>query len=275
MISLEKISGLPVQMRDDYSLVFEKGLPPVTPNIREFSSMKNYLKDSTSSYYRRDVYHMYRDISLPDHTAAVREANLEYDITVIPPGMIGQEFVKTIGHYHPFKPGTNIRYPEVYEVLYGKVFLLIQNASLNLQQLQRVILVEANRGEKILVPPGYGHASINPTSDVLVLANWQPLNNKGLYEPYEDRVGAAYYVMQSQRLGASGETSLESEFLPNLHYDQLPSLERVTPRDLPQYDLLSALPMYFTGTRNLPTLEFLTAPEKYLDELVPEKLFKS
>ena len=272
MISLEKSSGLPIQMRDDYSLVFEGGLSPVTPQIREFSAMKNFLKDEIGSYWRRDVYHMYRDMFLPEHMDAVHAAKLQYDITVIPPGRMGDEFVKTIGHYHPFKPGTQIRYPEVYEVIYGKLFELLQSASPDLERLEEAYLVEVNRGEKVIVPPGFGHVSINPIDDVLVLANWQLLDNKGIYEPYESKNGAAYYVIQSERLSNSGSLSTNYEFLPNLHYNQVPPLIHARTRDFPQYDLRGALPMYQTGVKNLKALEFLVNPENYLDELTTDKL---
>ena len=272
MISLEKYSGLPIQMRDDYSLVFGSGLAPVTPQIREFSAMKNFLKDEVGSYLRRDVYHMYRDVSMPEHRETIHEAKLQYDITVIPPGKMGDEFVKTIGHYHQFKSGTNIRYPEVYEVVYGKLFELIQSASSDLERLHEVYLVEVNRGEKLIVPPGFGHVSINPTDDVLVLANWQLLDNKGIYEPYEARNGGAYYVIQAERLSTSGTISSDFEFLPNLHYNQVPPLVYARTRDFPQYDLRVALPMYLTGVKNLKALEFLTSPENYMDELTPGKL---
>lgn len=262
-------------MRDDYRLIFEKNLPRVQAEVREFSAMKNYLQDPASHYHRRDVYHIYRDVARPEHAEQIHASNLEYDLTVIPPGKIGNEFVKTIGHYHPYKPGTKIRYPEVYEVIFGKVFLFLQSASEDFERLEEVFLVTASRGEKILVPPGFGHVSINPSGDVLVLANWQPLGNEGIYEPYETHNGAAYYVTQRERLSASGQTTPEFEFLPNLAYQKVPPLKKVSVRELPQYDLLSALPMYFTGTRNLGTLEFLTSPENYHDELVPEKLFSS
>lgn len=273
MINLEKTSGLPVQIRDDFSLVFERNLPPIQPQIRDFFSMRNYLKDPGSTYWRKDVYHMYRDMALPEHAEAIHAANLEYDITVIPPGTIGREYVKTVGHYHPYKSGTTVRYPEIYEVLYGKVFWLFQSASEDLERLKEVYIISAERGEKVVVPQGFGHVSINPTEDVLVMANWQPLNNKGLYEPYEIHNGAAYYVMSSEHLKANGKTNQEFEFAPNLTYKQVPPLIQARPRELPQYDLRSALPMYFTVTKNLATADFLTFPEKYADELIPDKLF--
>ncbi len=158
-------------------------------------------------------------------------------------------------------------------MIHGRLFLLIQSAPQDWDRISEVYLIEAKRGEKVLVPSGFGHVSINPTEDVLVLSNWQPLGNQGIYEPYEMRNGGAYYVVESQRLTKTGTTTAEFEFVPNLNYKQLSPLKHRQTRDLPQFDLLSALPMYFTATRNLQTLDFLVNPENYLDELVPEKLF--
>ena len=275
MISLEKTSGLPLQMREDYSLVFGEEIQPGSQEIREFSALKNFLHDPSGKYWRRDVYHIYRDLGLKTDLEKIHEANLEYDLTVIPPGKIGNEFVKTCGHYHPFKPGTAVRYPEVYEVIYGKIFWLLQSASEDLERLEQVFLISAERGQKIIAPPGFGHTSINPTGDVAVLANWQPRGNQEIYEPYEKFNGAAFYVLESERLSRSGQTSPEFEFTPNLNYKQVPPLLKAQPREFPQYDLLFALPMYFTGMKNLKSLDFLTNPENYTTDLVPERLFSS
>lgn len=275
MLSLEKYSGLPMEMDDDFTLQFGPGIEAPTPKIREFPFIKNYLKNPHSAYHRRDVYHIYRDIALLQDKDKIRRAGLEYDLTVIPPGKIGDEFVKTIGHYHPYKKGTDVRYPEVYEVIYGRAFFILQSASADLLRLQDVYIVEAGRGEKVLVPPGFGHVSINSTENVLVLANFQPRGNEGIYEPYEAHNGAAYYVVQSDRLGKGGRTVREHEFVPNLNYASVPPFKKVHGRELPGFNLLSALPMYFTGIKNLETLDFLVNPENYLDELVPEKLFRT
>ena len=202
MISLEKTSGLPISMREDYSLVFGEGIISDAvegPKIREFTKTKNFLKDPTSTYHRKDVYHMYRNVALETDNERIKAQKVGYDITVIPPGKMGDEFVKTIGHYHEMKPGTDVRYPEVYEVLYGKVFWLIQSTTPDLEQLLEVYLIEAERGEKAVIPPGFGHVSINPSDEVLVMANWQPYQ-KSNYEPYEAHQGGAYYVVESERL---------------------------------------------------------------------------
>lgn len=274
MLNLAKYAGLPLEIDDDDYLVFGPGLQNVKPNIREFITVKNYLKNPLSTFPRREVYFMYRDVKRDEDAEKLKTAGLQYDLTVLPPGRIGDEFMKTIGHYHPRKQGTTVRYPEIYEVIHGRAFFILQSASEDFERLYEVYLIEAMRGEKILVPPGFGHMSINPTEDVLVLANIQARGNHGLYEPYESHHGAAYYVTASARLGKSGRTTPDHEFTPNLAYNALPPLQRKKPRELPQYDLLSAIPMYFSAIKNLASLDFLRNPENYLDDLTPNKLFR-
>lgn len=274
MISLQKNAGFQVDLDDEGKLIFGEGVRLVEPKSREFSHMRNYLRDPSSTFYRSEVYDIYRDVARLDDLEKIREAGLEYDLTVLFPGRIGEEFSKTIGHYHPLKPNTGVRYPEVYEVLYGQLALLLQKGSEDLLRVEEVYLVEANRGEKIVVPPGYGHVSVNLSEDFLVISNWQALGNQGIYEPYEAHNGAAYYVSETKQLSSSGKARPGVEYLPNLSFPSVPPLKKVTPRELPHFDLLSAVPMYFSSLRDLSKIEFLTSPEDYLKELIPEKLYK-
>lgn len=274
MISLEKSSGLPLQMKDDYSLEFGDELPIVTPQPREFSSIRNYLKDPSVSFPQKVVYRTYSGLALSEHKEVLQQHKLKYVLFVMPPGKLGEEFVKTRGYYQPQKLGAKTSYPGVYEVVYGKVYWILQSASPDYERLTSAYLVEASRGDKLIVPPGYGIVSVNPTDDVMVIANWRIRGIEGIHEPYEIHNGAAYYVCSSQRLSASGNTSQDVDFLPNLSYNSVPELIKVTPREIPQFELRAALPIYFTGTKNPQSLDFLFNPENYLDTLTPDKLFR-
>ena len=83
----------------------------VKPGIRMLFDIKNviYDRDWLSSAKNMELYYMYRELSLGKKDALlIKEHGLRYDITVIPPRMLGCEFVKTAGHYHPLVPGTQI-----------------------------------------------------------------------------------------------------------------------------------------------------------------------
>jgi len=96
----------------------------------------------------------------------MHENGIRYDITVIPPANPGGEYVKTKGHYHP-ENAAGVVYPELYEVMGGRAHFLLQKKSLD-----DIALIEAHKGDIVVIPPGYGHVTINPTLDQkLTMAN--------------------------------------------------------------------------------------------------------
>ena len=113
------------------------------------------LKENFPAYYMfRDVYY-----SKKDHET-IKEHGLRFDITVIPPKKIGKEFIKTFGHYHP-PAEDNLSYTEIYEVLKGEAIYLLQKVEGD--KVVDVVAVEAGEGDKVIIPPNYGHVTINPS----------------------------------------------------------------------------------------------------------------
>ena len=93
MIELKQLSGLNIKLDEKTnSLVFGSGLRKIVPGVRTLGNMKRVLLDPESEGPDK-VYFMYREIS--------EKQGIRYDITVIPPGLLGKEYVKTLGHYHP------------------------------------------------------------------------------------------------------------------------------------------------------------------------------
>ena len=142
-----------------------KGALPA-PGIRTIRDMRSVLADPGCPA-SDPLYYMYRDLARsPADRRWLINHRLRYDITVIPPRDLCGEHVKTKGHYHPANPaGTG--YPELYEVLEGTAQFLLQS-----RKLDDVILVHADTGSRLIIPPGYGHITINPSpGTTLVLAN--------------------------------------------------------------------------------------------------------
>ena len=137
------------------------------PDIRYLSDMKKVLYDQgwAKSAPDLELYYMYRGIK--------RKTGLRYDITVIPPKMLGKEFVKTKGHEHSGK------YGELYTVLEGEALYLLQKHKKN--KIEDVYAVKAKKRESVIVPPYYGHITINPLKKKLVEANWLCKKCQNLY----------------------------------------------------------------------------------------------
>jgi glucose-6-phosphate isomerase len=161
------------------------------PDVRRLFDMMDVILDKGWLTNAKDVdlYYMYRDLYLSrSDQDKLREQGLRYDITVIPPGMLGIEYIKTAGHYHPLTPDGKLTYPEIYEVLEGEALYLLQK-----QDLSDVVAVTAFAGDKVLVPPGYGHITINRSHNTLKMANFVARDFSSLYEPYRENGGGAYF----------------------------------------------------------------------------------
>ena len=57
--------------------------------------------------------------------------------------------------------------------------------------VDEVILVKTTRGDKVIVPPNYGHVTNNPSEKTLRMANWVCRSFESLYEPYTQHHGGA------------------------------------------------------------------------------------
>ncbi|NYT16929.1 MAG: glucose-6-phosphate isomerase, partial [Methanomicrobiales archaeon] len=90
---------------------------------------------------------------------------------------------------------TGVPYPEIYEVLEGRAHYLLQK-----KDLSDIIMVHAEKSDIVVVPPGYGHVTINPGTSDLVMANLVSSSFTSEYGDYERLRGGAYYELSGGRL---------------------------------------------------------------------------
>jgi len=69
------------------------------PVVRKLEEMKEVVFDKsflTSAKMNMVLYYMFRDVSKDEEDERkIKEKGLRYDVTIIPPNMLGLEFVKT------------------------------------------------------------------------------------------------------------------------------------------------------------------------------------
>lgn len=254
MTDLQTISGLPVSLTDDGHLEFGEGLPQVEPGVRKFSDMIPVLMDpnAKNSLSQEEMYYMYRDVHMPEHEADMRAKGLRYDLTVLLPGKLGEEFNKTVGHYHPLVPGSNLAYPELYEVLHGHALFLIQKLDETGKEVVDIQAIKAKPGDKIIYPPGYGHIIVNIGDEPVVTSNWVAGEFSSDYEPIREKKGMAYYVV------SDGDDGIK--FVPNATYEFTPPI-KVSSIGQSGWGFNKEEPMYPAGVKSLDSLKFLTNPE--------------
>ncbi len=223
----------------------------VRPDVRMLSDITDvvYDRDWLSHAEDAELYHMYRDLylSIRDREL-ILENGLRYDITVIPPRTLGVEYVKTLGHCHPEVPGAKISYTEIYEVLRGEAHYMIQKGH---DRITDVVVFKAGRGDKVIIPPDYGHVTINPSNKVLKMANWVCRDFSSFYGPYKEKGGAAYFEIE------------DHEFVKNQHYQDVPEIRFLKPTNFSEVGLKKGKEMYGLIRENPSLLRYLTAPQEF------------
>lgn len=185
----------------------------VEPDIRLVRHMESVLYDKEwfkGADPETPVYYMYRGLD--------KQGDLRYDITIIPPLMLGSEFNKTLGHYH--EGG----YGELYTVLEGEGTYLMQKKKKTYENISDAYYVKAQKGDCIVVPPLYAHFTINETENPLVMANWVSEKFRSDYVPVKKLGGACYF-----RTGDG--------WIMNRNYAEVPVLRKVMPEEKMPYNL--------------------------------------
>ncbi|MFH1106871.1 MAG: glucose-6-phosphate isomerase family protein [Candidatus Micrarchaeota archaeon] len=182
------------------------------PDVRTLEQMKPVLLfDDVASVMPSEtpMYYMYRGVALKNDEPLFAKSAIRYDLTVIPFVEIGREHNKTLGHYHAMHDA-KYSFTEVYQVLEGEAHYVLQKrADPKSDKVDKVYWVHAVKGDKVVIPPNFGHVTINPTDCPLVMANLVEKDFKSEYEPYKRLHGAAYY-------------DTEGGLVPNDDYSELP-----------------------------------------------------
>ncbi len=226
--------------------IWSPGLPE--PSVRTVADMENVFAVRPSNMNpETPLYFMYRDLyKTHGDKIWLDRHHLRYDITRIPAGIINGEYTKTKGHYHP-PNAAGIAYPEVYEVLSGYAFYLLQKADLT-----DVIVVVAHTGDIVLIPPGYGHVTINPGREELIMANLVSTDFASEYREINDMHGAAYYYMK------------KGGWVANPNYGDPIPMHTLLPAPIPELGLVQGRSLYdMVGTSD--TLDVMNHPENFAD----------
>ncbi|MEM4511651.1 MAG: glucose-6-phosphate isomerase family protein [Nanopusillaceae archaeon] len=176
MISLDYLN---IKIDKNYNLLLEDKI--IKPKTRTKEDMKDVLLEYDGK--NEDLYYMYRGVFLEKDREIFEKYRIRHDITLIPDKIIGREYNKTYGHYHPEN------YIEIYEVLSGKAIFVLQS-----RDFKNLIIMEAKKGDQILILPGYGHITINIGKEPLILSNLVYWDFESDYSIYKEKKGAMIYI---------------------------------------------------------------------------------
>ena len=138
------------------------------------------------------------------HYYMIRGGTKKRNITVWEAGKVGDEYIKTYGHYHV----GNL--DETYQIIEGEGIALLQKmADVSGEPVPDTIeefrAIPVKAGDSVYMPPGYGHLVVNTGPKWLVTSDDSPvagpddsasMPGHADYESVKKMRGFAYYVIE-------------------------------------------------------------------------------
>lgn len=128
------------------------------------------------------------------------------NITIWEPGKVGNEYIKTYGHYHV----GNIE--ETYWIIYGEGITIAQKRIIGSDgepvddETEDIIIVRVKAGEAVYMPRGWAHAAVNIGETFFATADDSPVNFEDVdpsslpghadYDSIKRMRGMAYYIVE-------------------------------------------------------------------------------
>jgi glucose-6-phosphate isomerase, archaeal len=238
-------------------IIFEPEIVVNESKVRRLDELTPVALDPETCRGSQEIaYYMYNGVYLQSDAPRLAGVPMRYELTLIPAHRLNREFVKTCGHLHTTEPASGLTYAEIYEVLVGTAHFFFQTLDLAGPDATQALYVEAQAGDKVIIPPGFDHLTINPGPGPLLFSDVISLEARGIYERYRASRGAAY-------LEVAGPAE-PAHFIPNPAYRAVPSLRQVTPGDYPALHLTRHEPLYtaFVQTQGEAWM-FLTDPGRF------------
>jgi glucose-6-phosphate isomerase len=256
VLDLQNVSGLPIGLNDQGLLVFGQGVVVDERGVRLMEELTSVALEPAVCRGNSDiVYYMENGVYQQQDAGRLANVPMRYELTLIPARRIGREFVKTHGHLHHPEPQSGIDYAEVCEVLAGKAHFLFQTLNVTGPRASMAFYVEATAGQKVLMPPGFDHCTINPGPDALLFSDVIALGVSGIYDRFKTAGGAAYLEVSEDG---------QPLFIPNPTYQDVPPLLQIEPRDYPELELTSDVPLYTAFVRSRGgKWDFLLDPRRF------------
>jgi glucose-6-phosphate isomerase len=244
MIDLADFAGFPVAMDEaSLSLEFGSGITTAPVVVRRLDEVRPLLRDPGASGPGH-LYTIYMDIRVSGLDAVLREHGLGYGAVVYNHGALGEEALRSQGHVHSVAPDTGVAYSELYEFWHGRGLVYMQDRAS--ADVGDVIAIEAGPGDKVAIPPGWAHATVNIGDGPMAFGAVYALDAQLLYEPLRALQGTAHYVLADGR------------FEPNPRYTRVPSARRRAPHAIP-----GLVPDRPALSGDIAALDFVSRPERH------------
>lgn len=260
-------SGLPLFLDADGKMSLGGDLEMAGTGHKEAANMSGLLANEEGLDPTEWAYDTYRAIAHPIDEALYQEREMSYDITIIAPGTFNGECKKTSGHYHGWNPEHTNTFGEVYEVISGTAMFVLQKSpdfeeNPEGAHIEDVVLVTVPAGKTLLVPPNYGHCSVNIGEGPLVFSNVAYKPCPVIYDSVKAHHGMAYYVFR----GEDGKIEVRKN--PAYEGTDVPEAKFATVHECPELGIDFSHGAYENFVANPDAFDHLPHPDPYIDQIM-------
>ncbi len=247
MRDLSAIAGLDIRLDEEkLALQFGPGIEHPVGEIRTLAQVRPMLEDRRADGPEH-LYSIYMDIYRDEDGPALRAQDILYGSVIYNHGTVGHERLRSQGHVHSDKPGTGLRYSEVYDFWSGHGLVYLQKECG--PTVSRAFLVHVSAGDKLVIPFGWVHLVVTLGDDVLSFGAWCARRNTFEYACLQALGGPAHFVQA------------DGSVLTNPRYRSVAEVRDATPADFPDLGIPRDRPIY-TSWRERPALyDFMASPE--------------
>lgn len=162
----------------------------------------------------------------------IRGGKDKRNVTILENGTVGEEYIKTYGHYHIGD------LDETYWIAEGEGIVVLQKRKIDSNgkpidnEVESFQAIAVKKGDSVFIPSGMGHLLTNTGKSWLVTIDDSPVNFDEIdpvslpghadYEPVRKMRGFAYYI---------AEENSKPKLVKNLKYKNMPEarIEDLTP----------------------------------------------
>lgn len=163
------------------------------PELRRLDDIRASLREPACDG-PDPVYAIAMDVGREPDRADLEQRMLLFGVVTYAAGRLGDEPVRSQGHVHKVSPRSGWSTPEVYEIWQGRAVIYMQQSDSD--DPGRCIAVEAEPGQKVIVPPGWAHATISADPAVpLTFGAWCDRDYGFVYDGVRRHGGLAWFPL--------------------------------------------------------------------------------
>lgn len=222
MIDLQLSSGLPIKF-DEIAERFHYG-EGVTFNALNRIPLSSMLPGllNKSLRYPENVYLEHRNIHHVEHDELFKNSGFNYDILMLPSGLMGVEFIRSHIFYSECAGTDSTEVSEIVEVLSGALTILLQKNNPKDEfdfetRVSEGLVVKIKEGEKFSLPRGYYYTFINTKETPVVFSRFYMKGCMCDYSRFRREQGLAYFAIRK---------NAKQEIVLNPRYRDIPKIKK-------------------------------------------------